>query len=313
MTDNSVVFLLLQHGSHGSMHDFLTLREVIPNVFKQSNAPELVVFGTDVNSGLKTDKGVVVCGTKLAEEATKELHSVLAKYPDRTVKVCVFGHSMGGLILRHALGLMHEDPVLNSSPQLEWCAFVSSASPHLGCQGLNRVLRAGAYFLGKVWVTSYLDLMLNSPVLMDLCTEKFLCPLRKFKHRVLYANVSDHLVPYQTASLMLEDPKTVIAREPLLSPHVLRPIKLDPPADPMSPEFHQIITDSVPKFFGNHHQHIVEMYKALMSVGRWSVVPVQFTEWYAVSHVAIINHGKVPKFASADGLDVLRHLGETLV
>ncbi|KAG1664907.1 hypothetical protein FOA52_006253 [Chlamydomonas sp. UWO 241] len=88
--------------------------------------PSVLVHVSTVNQGERTKEGVDVCGERFANE----VRSIVAAHPSLT-HITVVGHSMGGLICRHALGLLF-DPAANTIAGLAPAVYVSLATPHHG-------------------------------------------------------------------------------------------------------------------------------------------------------------------------------------
>eukprot|EP00760_Papus_ankaliazontas_P010653 PhM_4_TR14399/c0_g1_i1/m.10217 len=319
---NEIVFIVLQYGSHGRLEDFSRFKDAIVSSLPHTEGRRrVIVWGTDSFRRFRTDRGVKHCGTALALELISEMKNLLLGDTTAVLRMCCIGHSMGGLILRHALPQVMLEPALPHD-RIDWVSFVTLASPHLGCAGLNAVLRAGAWLLGKVYSQAYWELMLNSNELTDLCSESCLMALRRFKHRDLYANVSDHLVPFATSSLMFRDPKEVAVRchpekQTDIYPHVRQAIALHPLVG--SPH-HHIREDDVAKHFSGFDEKseigskVVQMQTSLRSVGVWTLHPVSFEdETWCVAHSAIINHSRYSFLGLSDaGRDIPLHVGKTL-
>jgi hypothetical protein len=79
------------------------------------------------SSSLQTFHGIDTCGKRLAEE----IRLVVAKYPSLKY-ISFLGHSMGGLLVRHAVGHLY-NPSSMLVAGLQPIHFITMASPHLGC------------------------------------------------------------------------------------------------------------------------------------------------------------------------------------
>lgn len=80
-----------------------------------------------VSSVAQTYEGIDKCGERLAVEVTE----AVAQYPNLE-RISFLGHSMGGLIARHAIGKLY-DSQTRLMAGLKPAHFVSMAAPHLGC------------------------------------------------------------------------------------------------------------------------------------------------------------------------------------
>lgn len=96
---------------------------------------QVLLHPSEVNRLTETYDGIDVCGLRLAQE----IRSVVAAHP-KLERISVVGHSMGGLLLRYAIGVLY-DPDDSSIAGLQPCHFVSMATPHMGCdaEGLAQV------------------------------------------------------------------------------------------------------------------------------------------------------------------------------
>ena len=236
---------------------------------------------------------------------SSELRAVIARYPLAAVRVSAVGHSMGGLILRQALAEVVVEPDLTS---IEWVAYITLACPHLGCQGLPPHVRFFGWLAGNIYSRAYADMLMNSNDLYGLCDAPSLHALRKFRHRHLYANIADHLVPWPTASLLLQDAKVVLASRTVVPghPHVLSPLTLHPLE---AQEPHDVVTSH----FSGDGKTVAGMHRAMRGVGEWTLHPVHFTEAFCVAHSAIIQHSSRAVALSSWGTDVVLHVAGSLL
>ena len=77
-----------------------------------------------------TLQGVDACGDRVAAE----VREAVAAHGGRLQRISVVGHSMGGLVARHAVGRLY-DPATRTVAGLRPCHFITMATPHLGCAG----------------------------------------------------------------------------------------------------------------------------------------------------------------------------------
>lgn len=111
---------------------------------------QVLLHPSEVNRLTETYDGIDVCGMRLAQE----IRSVVAAHP-KLERISVVGHSMGGLLLRYAIGVLY-DPEDSSIAGLQPCHFVSMATPHMGCdaEGLAQVRVSYTLVMGgwtRVW------------------------------------------------------------------------------------------------------------------------------------------------------------------
>jgi len=191
--------LVLIHGFAGSPKDFANFKN---RVLKYDD--EYVVLVID-NSGKTTD-GVV----NGAKRAAFQVKSTLEQNQNIS-KISVVGHSLGGIYARYLVYLLDQNGTLN---KLEPCVFATFATPHLGVRKpltnpLNLVFQN---LILRIFQTTRELGMLDTqdgstPLLHQMVDEDYIRPLKRFKRRVLYANISnDFQVPYTTASLRHRNP-----------------------------------------------------------------------------------------------------------
>jgi len=309
-----VALVIVQHGSHGDLSDFVNIQACLRQAWKEDlglvDTP-LEVWGTPINSGLATDHGLVHCGDKLAAAIREELAIISEKYPSANLHVSCLAHSFGGLILRQALKVLDETDALAG---VKLTTFVTLACPHVGVRQLNPFLRFGAWLLAACGCSrAYADLLLKNSDIDKLCTPAALAPIARFRSRALYASAArDHLVAFETAGLALPSEAAAAASSPPCPGyvHVCEMVTLDPP-------------NARERSLSNHSFETVEdvegmstrasqMLLSLRSVGRWSLYPVQFSEWHVVPHGAIIHHPSQAKNPGGGGSDVAQHVAELL-
>jgi hypothetical protein len=190
--------IVLQNGfnaHHWSMHSMaVPLREAL-------SAADCAIVISDVNNMVVTYFGVELCGHRLRDFVKEQcrLHPFAAK-------ISFIGSSMGGLMIRYCIGLLHEENFFGSDrslQQMQPVMYVSVASPHLGVQAslgafqqtLARwaIPRTGAALLledeGK--------LLLN----MSLPDSAYMLGLKRFQLYAYGNLVGDNLVPMENACL----------------------------------------------------------------------------------------------------------------
>lgn len=166
------------------------------------------------NRGNFTYDGIELGGERLANEVEETLKT-LDKKGQKITKLSVVGYSLGGLVARYAIGLLHAQGWLDT---VEPVNFTTFASPHVGVRTPLKGIR------GQIWnvlgartismsgqqlfmVDSFRDT--GRPLLSVLADPEsiFIQGLKKFRHRCLYANiVNDRSTVFYTTALSKIDP-----------------------------------------------------------------------------------------------------------
>ncbi|KAJ5115396.1 hypothetical protein NUU61_001155 [Penicillium alfredii] len=166
------------------------------------------------NSGNFTYDGIELGGERLAHEIEETLDALATKN-HKISKLSLVGYSLGGLVARYAIGLLHARGWLD---KLEPVNFTTFASPHVGVRTPLKGLRDHIWnVLGARTVsTSGRQLfMIDSfrdtgrPLLSVLADPQsiFIQGLAKFQHRCVYANiVNDRSTVFYTTALSKVDP-----------------------------------------------------------------------------------------------------------
>ncbi|CAO1617531.1 unnamed protein product [Sympodiomycopsis kandeliae] len=185
----------------------------------------IVVLNTASNAGLQTYDGIDWCAERVIAEIHKEIHR-LGQSDRKVVSFSILGYSLGGLIARYTVGLLHSR---NFFDNVEPVNFTTFATPHIGvsnARGLFSQFAAavGSRSLGRTGVQLYGrdkgwhdDTESNSKhgsktktsllEAMSKPESAFLRGLRLFKNVDFYANAtSDWVVPIRSGALMEVDP-----------------------------------------------------------------------------------------------------------
>lgn len=199
--------VVLAHGVGGLASDLAYLAKLLRAY------PDVLVFAPRCNEPvLAPFEGVAVGGERIVSE-------VLAEISQRPAlrKLSLVGHSLGGLYVRYAAGVLYGRCGCTLIP----LNMVTLATPHLGVTRprTRPPLRGGAFNRAFQVVSermcAQLGVELNLsdtadgmvPLLVRLAHGDFLCALRSFRRRSLYANVyNDFLVPFCTAALQPYNP-----------------------------------------------------------------------------------------------------------
>ena len=272
--------IVFQHGSHGSVEDFNTIKDKL-NKGIQRDEIDIVVWGSNSCSGFGTDVGVM----KVAEKISNELDEYLKpQLEDSEINISLVGHSMGGLTLRAMLGMSET----LSHPNVNLHTFISIASPHLGIRQMTWWMRALAYPIGIAFSETYLDLLQSNDCLSKLSDDHHINLLSKFKRRILYSNMSDHLVSYNTSSLTVGVNKESAALPVEIDPHsdIKKEICLSPEDIPGDNVILQSFS-SFSDFRSSCANRVLSQFKALRKL-EWSLIGVDFSRRGFAAHSDIV-------------------------
>eukprot|EP00033_Pygsuia_biforma_P000247 GCRY01000307.1.p1 GENE.GCRY01000307.1~~GCRY01000307.1.p1 ORF type:complete len:462 (+),score=98.76 GCRY01000307.1:273-1658(+) len=208
---NVLHLVFLQHGLGGSCSDL----EVVGDILKSHFCSQSVkVFNSPINNGmLVSTDGIDKGGVRLADY----VEVVLRQHPTAT-HLSFVGHSMGGLYLRYAVGVLFERGVFTHvHPQ----NIITFATPHLGgtspTDGFFTSL--GLFSVQNFFGRSVKQLALcdeveaaadaqQRPLLVVLSdpSTRYIKGLALFANRLLVGNASgDYRVPYRSACLTSEN------------------------------------------------------------------------------------------------------------
>ncbi|GIL60273.1 hypothetical protein Vafri_14904 [Volvox africanus] len=124
--------IVMANGLFGSPSNWSVICEQLGEHLDMST---VVLHPSKVNRLTDTYDGIDVCGQRLADE----IRSVAAAHPSLQ-RISVIGHSMGGLLLRYAIGVLY-NPATGRIAGLQPSHFITLATPHMGCdaEGLAQV------------------------------------------------------------------------------------------------------------------------------------------------------------------------------
>ena len=166
------------------------------------------------NSGNYTYDGIETGAERVTHEI-EEFITELEKDGPKIQKFSMVGYSLGGLVARYCVGLLHSNCWFNRITPINFNTF---ASPHLGVRtpilgyqshlwnalGSRTLSMSGRQIFG---VDTFRDT--GRPLLTVLADPNsiFIQALSQFKHRVLYANIiNDRSTPYYTSFITQIDP-----------------------------------------------------------------------------------------------------------
>jgi len=237
------LLVVLAHGFLGTKADFRALAALV-----QARHPRARVLVSSRNSALSSNAGIAAGGRVLAREIADsllahhfsaadprtfaqelrkqpllQLESIRASLEGRAggappLRLLCVGHSLGGLYLRHALGLLQETGFLSGPRRLlAPLSYVSVASPHLGSRrprtGVKgRLIQATLDAATLVGSRSIRDLLMadgRPPLLVTMAEPGscFMAALAAFRSRTAVSSTHyDQIVPFASAAIMAENP-----------------------------------------------------------------------------------------------------------
>ncbi|KAL8388107.1 hypothetical protein RB595_009457 [Gaeumannomyces hyphopodioides] len=199
---------------HGLWGNPAHLAQVAKALRDQYPADKLWIKVANRNSGSFTYDGIELGGERLCLEIEEELQLVESQ-GGKIKKLSLVGYSLGGLVARYAIGLLHAKDILD---QVECMNFTAFASPFLGVRTplkgwANHVWNAlGARTLSISGRQLFgIDKFRNTgrPLLSVLTDPDsiFMSGLRRFKRHTLYSNiVNDRAAVYYTTGITKTDP-----------------------------------------------------------------------------------------------------------
>ncbi|KAJ5601699.1 hypothetical protein N7510_011233 [Penicillium lagena] len=202
---------VLVHGLWGNPSH---LNYVASALRKRHGEDRLHILSAKGNSGNLTYDGIETGGERLAHEIEQTLDDLSSK-GQNIKKLSMVGYSLGGLVARYAIGLLHAHGWLD---KLEPVNFTTFASPHVGVRmPLKGITNTVFNVMGPrtISISGHQLFMVDSfrdtgrPLLSVLADPEsiFIKGLAKFQHRAVYANIrNDRSVIFYTAALSTVDP-----------------------------------------------------------------------------------------------------------
>ncbi|KAJ9123818.1 hypothetical protein QFC24_003595 [Naganishia onofrii] len=180
--------------------------------------PELQILVAQGNEGTFTYDGIDVCAGRVAREIEKEVQRIEKDGSSVVKDFSVMGYSVGGLIARYLIGLLHSrDPsfFVKHRP----VNFTTLATPHVGIVKYRGkfwqwvAVKWGYSLLGRTGDQLYTwdkySAQDERPLLevMSDSEEIFIKALNSFQRIDFFANaVQDYTVPYPTGAINYDDP-----------------------------------------------------------------------------------------------------------
>ncbi|KAK6841793.1 hypothetical protein PG990_006215 [Apiospora arundinis] len=199
------------HGLWGNPNHMKTVVKTLRDAYSDD---ELYILLPKRNKGSSTYDGVERGGERVCEEIQEELKKIEAN-GGKITKLSVVGYSLGGLVCRYAIGLLHAKGILD---QLRPMNFTTFASPHLGVRSPLRgwhnhiwnVLGARTLSMSGRQLFTIDDFRDTGRPLLSIMADPdsiFMKGLARFRRKTLYANIAhDRSVPYYTACIAKTDP-----------------------------------------------------------------------------------------------------------
>lgn len=190
-------YVICQHGLFGSGNDFRFVQEHLNNSGRNME----VILLKASSFPPKTLDGVIPGGTRCYDEIMSWIHAGRVM-PDSDISF--IGHSLGGIYIRYALRLIEQKtPTLWSEHSLARKYVIFVASPHCGIHSASWWVRQSSKYLFKHAFATVKDLLLETPILLDLCDPAGLQSLNAFQRVVLYGNIArDHTVTAMNALIL---------------------------------------------------------------------------------------------------------------
>ncbi|KAL8946385.1 MAG: hypothetical protein Q9222_007215 [Ikaeria aurantiellina] len=263
------------------------------------------------NSGSYTYDGIETGG----ERVTQEVEELLQKLTDDgapIAKLSVVGYSLGGLIARYAIGLLHSKGWFEKIQPVNFTTF---ATPHLGVRTPLRGYHSQLWnaFGSRTLSVSGRQLFTidtfrdtKRPILSLLADPDsiFMRALSLFKTRTLYANViNDRSAPYYTTAITSTDPFVDLDA---IDTHHLKdysPVILDP-EHPVSPKAAQPVVPFYTRLQSNSQSLVsqIPLYTALIAF-----IPLATVVWTINSGIQSFRSNKrIQLHEQGKGLDSYR-------
>ncbi|KAI9250759.1 putative serine esterase-domain-containing protein [Sporodiniella umbellata] len=207
---NTISLLVLSHGLWGVKRHMSYIEKKLKEKYKDSafvvrKNIHIYMYKSKKISKYSYD-GIDICGQRAAEqvEATLKQLNAIGK---KVSKISFIGYSLGGLILRYAIGVLGERKLFDS---VEPDCFATFASPHMGTKLPGNTLWTNFfnYVSGNFVSHSGEQLQLkdspNKPLIYTLSdpNDIYFKYLARFKVKRSYANIAnDRTVPYWTSGM----------------------------------------------------------------------------------------------------------------
>ncbi|KAL9020017.1 MAG: hypothetical protein Q9185_002756 [Variospora sp. 1 TL-2023] len=299
---------VLVHGLWGNPSHLAYLAE---SLREKHPVDELNILVAKSNSGTYTYDGIETGGERVTQEIETLLQE-LERDGAPIKKISVIGYSLGGLIARYAIGLLHSKGWFEKIQPINFTTF---ATPHLGVRTPLRGYHSQLWnaFGSRTLSASGRQLFTidtfrdtKRPILSVLADPDsiFIRALSRFKNRSLYANIiNDRSAPYYTTAITATDPfvdldAVTIRYLPKYSPIILdadRPVA--PKASQEKQSFYTRLSSSSQGLL-----YRVPLYTALIAL-----IPVATVVWTVNSGIQSFRSNKrIQVHEKGSGLDGYR-------
>ncbi|KAI0369198.1 DUF676-domain-containing protein [Pilatotrama ljubarskyi] len=213
-----VHLLVLIHGMWGNPNHLAEMRRVMEERRCQATSEkgpggeQLHILVAETNKDEGTYDGIDWGGERVAEEVYEEI-AKLEKDGKKVTRFSVTGYSLGGLIARYLVGILHQRGFFTSVTPVN---FNTIATPHVGLPRYPTVISSLFAFFGPKLLSRTGEQFYavdkwskNGRPLLEVMADPnrlFYQALTLFQHVRIYANaVNDVTVPYPTAAIELDD------------------------------------------------------------------------------------------------------------
>ncbi|KAK4195960.1 putative lipase [Triangularia verruculosa] len=246
---------VLVHGLWGNPNHMKNVAKALRDQFPPN---KLHILVAKRNSGSFTYDGIELGGERVCLEIEEELALIKSK-GGNIKKISVAGYSLGGLVARYAIGLLHARGVLDD---LECKNFTAFASPFLGVRaplrgwsdriwnslGARTLCMSGRQLFG---IDEFRDT--GKPLVAVLADPKsiFMAGLARFQRRTLYTNiVNDRSAVHYTTGITKNDPYVDMFKVKANPLPGYDDVLLDPknPVSPAAPRDAEPLLQSVEKW-----------------------------------------------------------------
>ncbi|CAI5756494.1 unnamed protein product [Candida verbasci] len=214
MVDYHLVVLV--HGIWGNSSHLAYVEKQMKEQIKTNDGSKLLLHKTGSHSGYLTYDGIDVNGKRISDEIIEQTSKIESTIGNKVTKFSIIGYSLGGLISRYAIGILHSQGYFDKVEPINFNTF---CTPHVGVSNPQthnlsvRVYNSVApHFLALTGYQFFLrDKVgqLNKPLLVWMAdpNSPFYKSLKNFKYKSLYANVlNDKRCSWFTASISRDDP-----------------------------------------------------------------------------------------------------------
>jgi hypothetical protein len=195
--------VILCHGLWGNAKHLAVFERAIA---KELGVQTLLVTANEYNL---TYDGLAVCASRLIQQLSAYLKECVAP----VTRISFLGYSLGGLINRHAIGLLYAQGFFKS---IKPRTFVTFATPHLGGRSYHTGFwkafydSIGSRTLSLTGKQLFLEDKVDGKPLLQIMAEEnsiFYKALQQFENIALYGNlVGERTVLFPTATINLTNP-----------------------------------------------------------------------------------------------------------